>query len=90
MKRVRVKIYGKVQGVFFRANTQEKAKALGVKGWVKNNSEGTVSAIFEGEDEVVDQIVEWCKHGPEVAQVDKVEAREEKYTGEFESFEIKY
>jgi len=89
-KRIRVKIHGKVQGVFFRANTQEKAKELGVKGWVKNEPDGTVSAIFEGEDSAVVKIVEWCKHGPEAAQVDTVEVREEKYTGEFKSFEIKY
>lgn len=88
MKRVKVKIHGLVQGVFFRDNTRKQARALNVNGWVKNNQDGTVSAIFEGEPEAVDKIVEWCHKGPESAQVGKVEVSEEQPIGEFPSFEI--
>ena len=90
MKRVSVKIHGRVQGVFFRANTQQQAQKLGVKGWVKNNKDGTVSAVFEGEDAAVDQIVNWCKQGPKADLVDNVEVSEELFTGAFEKFEIQY
>lgn len=89
MKRVRVKIHGLVQGVFFRDNTSKQARALGINGWVKNNSDGTVSAVFEGAPEAVDKIIKWCGRGPEAAQVGKVEVSEEQSIGEFTSFEIK-
>ena len=89
MKRVKLKIHGLVQGVFFRDNTQKQAKALGVNGWVKNNEDGTVSAVFEGGESAVDKIVEWCHKGPDSAQVGKVEVSEEESTGEFDNFVIR-
>ncbi|MCJ7803146.1 MAG: acylphosphatase, partial [Desulfobacterales bacterium] len=58
--RVRVIIEGRVQGVFFRHHTQEMAFKLGVKGWVKNRRDGRVEALFEGDQEWVDQIIQWC------------------------------
>ncbi len=90
MKRVSVKIYGRVQGVFFRANTKERAEKLGVKGWVKNNPDGSVSAVFEGPDKSVDKIVDSCKHGHDYAEVTNIEVNEELYKGEFKDFKIIY
>lgn len=90
MKRVKVKIFGSVQGIFFRANTKDLAYKLGVKGWVRNAPEGSVEVLFEGEDQAVDKIVNWCRKGPIGARVERVETKEEKYKGEFQKFSIIY
>ncbi|MBL7051902.1 MAG: acylphosphatase [Nanoarchaeota archaeon] len=89
MRRVRVLIKGVVQGVFFRANTEEKAKALGLKGYVKNIPEG-VEAIFEGEDDKVGEILSFCAVGPEGAKVSTIDVTEESYSGEYKDFKIEY
>lgn len=90
MKRVRVLISGRVQGVFFRAYTRETAMALNLTGWVRNLSDGRVEAVFEGEDGKVDAMLEWCKQGPPYAVVRDVEIIEETPTGEFRDFRITY
>lgn len=90
MKRIRVIISGRVQGVFFRAYTQETALALKLKGWVRNLPDGRVEAVFEGEDTNVQAMLEWCKKGPPHAIVKKVDAAEEPPTGEFRDFRITY
>ena len=89
-KRVRVLISGIVQGVAYRAHTKEMAKRLGVNGWVRNLPDGRVEALFEGDKDKVDQMVEWCEKGPPLARVDKVEVEEEPYRGEFFDFSIRY
>jgi acylphosphatase len=88
--RCHIFVSGKVQGVFFRQNTLEKAKALGLKGWVRNTQDGRVEAIFEGEKEKVEKILEWMKIGPPLARVENVEIRFEDFKGEFNDFEIRY
>ena len=88
--RARVIIEGRVQGVFFRHHTQEMAFKLGIMGWVKNRRDGSVEAVFEGERERVDQIVQWCHRGPSEARVTKVDSTWENYTGEFEDFSVTY
>jgi acylphosphatase len=88
--RIRVIVEGRVQGVFFRHHTQETAFELGVKGWVKNRRDGRVEAVFEGDQERVDQIIQWCHRGPSEAKVTKVHLTREIYTGEFEDFSITY
>ena len=88
--RARVIIEGRVQGVFFRNHTQEMAFKLGVKGWVKNRRDGCVEAVFEGDQERVDQILQWCRRGPSGARVTKVHSTWENYTGEFEDFSVTY
>ena len=88
--RVRVIIEGRVQGVFFRHRTQEMAIKLGLKGWVKNRRDGRVEALFEGDQERVDQIIQWCHRGPSEARVSKVDLLREDFTGEFEDFSICY
>ena len=88
--RAHVYVSGKVQGVCFRASTQDKALMLGIRGWVKNCMDGGVEAIFEGEKDAVDKIVTWCKSGPPGALVKKLDVHSEAYTGEFEEFSIAY
>jgi acylphosphatase len=90
MKRMHVIIYGRVQGVFFRAFTRETALALKLTGWVRNLSDGGVEAVFEGEDTSVQTMLEWCKKGPPHAIVKKVDSTEETYTDEFRDFRITY
>ena len=79
---------GKVQGVFFRANTREKAQEKGVKGWVKNLRDGRVEAVFEGPEDKVKEVIEFCKNNQPHAIVKDVEIEEEEPTGEFDSFRI--
>ncbi len=67
--RAHVVVSGRVQGVFFRSQTQEKAQQSGVSGWVKNLAEGRVEAVFEGERAKVEQMVKWAKKGPSGAIV---------------------
>ena len=88
--RVRVIIEGRVQGVFFRHHTQEMAYKLGVNGWVKNRRDGSVEALFEGDKNIVDQIIQWCHRGPSEARVTKVHSTWENYTGEFNDFSVRY
>ncbi len=90
MKNVHVLISGKVQGVFFRASTKQKAESLGLKGWVKNTSDGKVEAVFEGKDDRVQDMIEWCNHGPALANVIDVECEEQKFEDKYISFLIKY
>ena len=79
-------ISGKVQGVFFRANTLQKANILGLKGWVRNLDDGRVELVVEGPKDKVEKLVEWCQHGPEGAEVENVKQKEEPYIGEFREF----
>jgi acylphosphatase len=73
LKRAKVIIEGSVQGVFFRAEARDRARALGLSGWVRNVPDGTVEAVFEGEDERVTTMVEWCRRGPSGARVENVD-----------------
>jgi acylphosphatase len=90
MKRVHVYISGRVQGVFFRAETRRAANGFNITGWVRNMFDGSVEALFEGEDKNVDKMLEWCHIGPPAAKVKEVQAEEEPYTGEFRDFSVKY
>ncbi|HEY6149862.1 MAG TPA: acylphosphatase [Gaiellaceae bacterium] len=82
MKRVRVRIRGRVQGVFFRAEARARAESLGVAGWVRNAEDGSVEAVFQGDEERVSSMVEWCRRGPGGAEVDDVEVQSEEPIGE--------
>lgn len=90
MKSVHVYISGRVQGVFFRAETQRAAMSFNLTGWVKNMQDGRVEAVFEGEDENVDKMLAWCHVGSPAARVENVAITEKSYTGEFRNFSIKY
>jgi acylphosphatase len=82
VRRVHARIQGRVQGVFFRAEAQARAESLGVAGWIRNAPDGSVEAVFEGEAEQVDSMVDWCRRGPAGAQVQDVEAVPEEPVGE--------
>jgi len=90
MKRMHVIISGRVQGVFFRARTSETALALKLTGWVRKLHDGSVEAIFEGDDKNVEAMLEWCREGPPHAIVKHVDADEKLYSGEFCDFRITY
>jgi len=72
MKHYDIKVYGKVQGVFYRANTVRTANELGVLGWVKNSEDGSVLISAEGGEQQLQQLVKWCRQGPNYAHVEKV------------------
>jgi len=77
MRRRRVVIHGRVQGVFFRGSTVDRAREVGVKGWVRNRPDGTVEAVFEGSAAQVEEMVRYCREGPPWARVERVEEFEE-------------
>lgn len=89
-KRYHVLISGRVQGVFFRANTCKTAVALGLTGWVRNLPDGRVETVFEGEQKEAEGMLAWCQTGTPPAQVDHVEAAEEPAEGSFTGFDIVY
>ena len=86
--RRRVVAHGRVQGVFFRDTVSSEAESRGVAGWVKNRDDGTVEAVFEGDPEAVQAMVDLCGSGPDQADVDKVEAGEEEPEG-LSGFEVR-
>jgi acylphosphatase len=71
-----------VQGVFFRAEARARAESLGVAGWIRNLPDGSVEAVFEGEDERVESMVGWCRRGPTGAEVEAVDVEREEPVGE--------
>ena len=81
-KRVRVVVSGRVQGVWFRDSCRERARAERVGGWVRNRGDGAVEAEFEGPPAAVDQMIEWCRHGPPRARVDAVDVETIPATGD--------
>ena len=88
--RAHVFVDGRVQGIFFRQDTKHEADNRSVKGWVRNLADGRVEAVFEGEEEAVKALIEFCKRGPPMARVTNVDIRWESYSGEFDGFKIKY
>ena len=90
MVRAHLKIYGLVQGVFFRSTMKQVAYRLGVTGWVRNLPDGSVEAVVEGPEDRVRKIIEWAHRGPPLARVERVEVTWEEYKGEFKDFRIKY
>ena len=80
-------ISGRVQGVFYRASTVDKALELGVTGYVRNEPDGSVYAEVEGTEKQVEAMVDWCKEGPRFANVVDVSIEEGELQG-FESFKI--
>jgi acylphosphatase len=87
VRRVHVIVSGRVQGVFYRATCVERARALGVKGWVRNTFDGQVEAEFEGDDAAVEAMVAWAREGPAGADVRACELRERPVVGD-EGFRV--
>jgi acylphosphatase len=88
--RAHVVINGRVQGVCFRMETRQAASERGVNGWVRNLRDGTVEAVFEGDEEAVKSMLKWCEGGPPLARVLKVSLNWEPFTGEYGRFDITY
>lgn len=80
----KLKIFGRVQGVYFRESMYREAQYLGVTGWVRNNRDGTVEAVVQGTETAVAAIIRWAEIGPELARVDQVEISEA--SGEYTDF----
>lgn len=87
MKHINIKITGKVQGVFFRASTKAVADQIGIKGFVKNEKDGSVYVEAEGLATFLEMFVEWCNNGPEKSVVEKVEISEGELKN-FNNFEV--
>lgn len=81
-------IHGRVQGVFYRDSMRREAQRLGVAGWVRNRSDGTVEAVVQGDANEVDAIVRWARRGPEHARVERVETNSGE--GSYTDFQILY
>jgi acylphosphatase len=73
LRRAHVLVRGAVQGVFFRAEMRDRARSLGLGGWVRNTPDGAVEAVFEGDEQRVESIVDWCRRGPRGAHVEDVD-----------------
>jgi acylphosphatase len=86
--RAHVVFEGLVQGVFFRANTRKCALSLGLTGWVRNRADGSVEAVFEGEEASVREAIDWCSDKQPLARVDRKQADFSEATAEFETFSI--
>jgi acylphosphatase len=88
--RVHITVYGEVQGVFFRSGAKSFASSLGITGWARNKPDGTVEIVAEGSEENIKKLVAWCSEGPDGASVSRVDAKKEKYKGEFSFFSVEY
>ena len=86
--RVHIFIGGRVQGVFFRWETRAEARRRGISGWVRNLPDGKVEAIFEGEKERVEEMIDFCRRGSPGARVTGVEIVWEEYSGDYRDFTI--
>ena len=87
-KRIQLIVRGRVQGVYFRAATQREARRLGITGWVRNRSDGSIEMVAESDEDAVKELASWANHGPSAARVDNVDIRWRGYTGEFAEFAI--
>jgi acylphosphatase len=86
--RKRVVVHGNVQGVFFRDSTERAASSRGVAGWVSNRPDGAVEAVFEGEEEAVAAMVDFCRSGPRSADVERVDEEDEEPEG-LQGFDVR-
>lgn len=89
-KRVEVYFNGKVQGVFFRANVQRKAKQLGITGVIKNLTDGRVCSIMEGKEEILKELIKWACEKIPMAEVESVEEKWGHYLEEYSDYDIIY
>ena len=90
MKSVRAVVSGRVQGVWFRASTQERAAGLGVRGYVRNLPNGSVEIVAAGEEDKVDALMQWASEGPPGARVDKVAVKPLETNEDFDKFSVAF
>ncbi len=89
MKRLEANVKGRVQGVFFRATTQQQARQLGLAGWVRNEPDGSVRAVAEGNEAALQQFLRFLQSGPPGASVTHVASEWAEATGEFSDFQVR-
>lgn len=89
LKRAEIKITGLVQGVFFREGVRAEAEWLGITGWARNEDDGSVMLVAEGQERQLQELVEWCRKGTIGARVDQVDIQWQEATGKFERFEVR-
>ena len=89
-KRLRIVFKGRVQGVFFRANTKRFADNRGVTGWVRNTEPGDVEAVFEGEEDAINAVINDCQNSQPYAKVETIEVTEEEPLEELRDFRIRH
>jgi acylphosphatase len=87
--RATITVHGRVQGVGYRANAKHKALQYGIKGYTRNLSNGDVEIVAEGEEELVNRLTEWCRHGPMGAHVTRLDVETSEPTHEFRDFNIR-
>lgn len=87
-KRAQIKVFGRVQGVFFRHSARIHAERLGLTGWARNEDDSSVTIVAEGDTQALGDFVEWCRKGPPLAGVEDVKVEQQEATGEFKRFEI--
>jgi acylphosphatase len=90
LARAHLVIKGRVQGVFYRAFARDIATQLGLKGWVRNVSDGSVEALLEGDRQEIEQAIRHCHLGPPGARVDDIDVRWEDYQGDLQVFQVRY
>lgn len=88
LKQVQLTVRGRVQGVFFRASAQREARRMGLTGWVKNRSDGSVELLAEGEEDGLKELIAWANRGPSASRVERVDVRWRSFGGEFPDFRI--
>lgn len=89
-KQSHVIVSGRVQGVFFRDSTKQKAEQLCITGWVRNLKDGRVEAVFSGAEDAVKELIIWCHKGPAMAKVTDVTVKNMQVVDEFDCFTIRY
>lgn len=88
MNRATIKVYGRVQGVFFRHTARLHAEKLGLVGFARNEADGSVTTVAEGEEKSLEEFLAWCQKGPPLASVKNVNVEWRESTGAFKRFEI--
>jgi len=89
VRAVEVRVHGRVQGVLFRASTRIEAQRLGLTGWVRNRSDGTVQARLQGDPGAVEAMVAWCRSGPPGAEVTRLDLEDAEADGTLSDFRIR-
>src|SRR5579862_5009930 len=89
-KALHIIIHGRVQGVFFRSSLKAECDKLEVKGWVRNQPDGSVEAMIQGSEEDLDKVIDWCSKGPERAEVTRVETHPVNFQNPCKNFESVY
>lgn len=87
-KAVQLTIRGRVQGVFFRVSARDQASSLGLVGWVRNQSDGSVGVYAEGEEPALKQFIQWCRQGPAHAHVEDVDILWKRNEKQYTDFQI--